>query len=232
MHGISGPWLPTATNSQVRHFLSPAASIPATRTLTPPVSLPNQLSHVPTIQNRRGRFCRTFDGLLTRLKTLKNQKVTDSYADRVPLLPLDSPPLAVGLAGDEAVAPSRSYGVPSRFRVARLGKRRWPLLGKVRLNTINHQLQKLGVPLSEVMFSFKSRQRAPRLFRRILLIRWKLIGKFLGVARHYLACKLGDLRGVVRCARDMEVINMAHERGIGDASHAGEFHSGTASQGD
>jgi hypothetical protein len=61
---------------------------------------------------------RTLDGLLTRLKSLKNQQVTDSYADRVPLLPLDSPPLAVGLAVDEAVAPTRSCGVPSRSRVA------------------------------------------------------------------------------------------------------------------
>jgi hypothetical protein len=43
---------------------------------------------------------RTLDGLLTRPKTLRNQQVTDFYADRVPLLPLDSPPLAVGLAID------------------------------------------------------------------------------------------------------------------------------------
>jgi hypothetical protein len=61
---------------------------------------------------------RTLDGLLIRPKTVRNQQVTDSYADRVPLLPLDSPPLAVGLAVDEAAAPSRFYGVPSRFRVA------------------------------------------------------------------------------------------------------------------
>jgi hypothetical protein len=34
------------------------------------------------------------------MKTLRNQQLTDSYADRVPLLPLDSPSLAVGLAVD------------------------------------------------------------------------------------------------------------------------------------
>jgi hypothetical protein len=33
--------------------------------------------------------------------------------------------------------------------------------------------------------------------------RWKLIGKFLGVARDCLACELGNLRRVVICARDM-----------------------------
>jgi hypothetical protein len=65
-------------------------------------------------------------------------------------------------------------------------------LGKVRLNTINHKLQKLVVSLSEVLFSFKSRQRAPRLFHRILTIRWKLIGKFLGVARHLSRVRVGQ----------------------------------------
>jgi hypothetical protein len=46
------------------------------------------------------------------------------------------------------------------------------------------------------VFSFKGHQRAPRLFHRILTIRRKLIGKFLGGLRHYLACELGKLSAV------------------------------------
>ena len=34
-------------------------------------------------------------------------------------------------------------------------------LGKSSFNTMNHELQKLGVSLSEVMFSFKSRRGKP-----------------------------------------------------------------------
>jgi hypothetical protein len=65
----------------------------------------NQLSTGETREKHGGEGgIRTVDGLLTRPKTIRNQQVTDSYANRVPLLPLDSPPLAVGLA--VAVQPS------------------------------------------------------------------------------------------------------------------------------